>query len=37
MTTLRGERVVLRRIAEGDVASLRAIVTTPEVARWWVD
>lgn len=37
MTVLRGERVVLREIAESDVAALRAIVTTPEVARWWVD
>jgi aminoglycoside 6'-N-acetyltransferase len=32
---LRGERVLLRPVTEADVAELRRIHTTPEVARWW--
>ncbi|HEX2104919.1 MAG TPA: GNAT family protein [Solirubrobacteraceae bacterium] len=35
MTTLRGERVVLRPATEADVPGLIAILRTPEVARWW--
>jgi aminoglycoside 6'-N-acetyltransferase len=34
-TQLRGELVVLRPLAEGDVAAVRAIAATPEVVRWW--
>jgi aminoglycoside 6'-N-acetyltransferase len=30
-----GERVLLRAIDEADVEPLRAIHSTPEVARWW--
>lgn len=32
---LRGERVVLRPLAEADAPALRAIRTAPEVAAWW--
>ncbi|WP_130335621.1 aminoglycoside 6'-N-acetyltransferase [Streptomyces sp. BK022] len=32
---LRGSRVVLRPVAEGDVAVLERIVREPEVAVWW--
>jgi aminoglycoside 6'-N-acetyltransferase len=32
---LIGERVRLRSITEADVAELRRIHSTPEVARWW--
>lgn len=32
---LRGERVVLRPLAEEDVPRLVEIGTEPEVARWW--
>jgi aminoglycoside 6'-N-acetyltransferase len=32
---LRGERVVLRPVEEADVERLAAILTEPEVARWW--
>ena len=35
MTTLRGERVVLRPLEDGDAAPLRAIHETPEVSAWW--
>jgi aminoglycoside 6'-N-acetyltransferase len=35
MPDLRGERVVLRPLRESDVARVRAIASTPEVARWW--
>jgi aminoglycoside 6'-N-acetyltransferase len=34
-TRLNGELVVLRPVAEGDAATLRAIAATPEVFRWW--
>jgi aminoglycoside 6'-N-acetyltransferase len=37
VTVVRGGRVVLREATEADVPALRAIVATPEVARWWVD
>jgi aminoglycoside 6'-N-acetyltransferase len=33
--TLRGERLVLRPIAEDDLDALLAILAEPEVARWW--
>jgi aminoglycoside 6'-N-acetyltransferase len=32
---LRGERVLLRPVAEADVERLAEILTEPEVARWW--
>ena len=32
---LHGERVVLRPLAESDVARLAALGADPEVARWW--
>jgi aminoglycoside 6'-N-acetyltransferase len=32
---LRGERVVLRPVADADRARLREILAEPEVARWW--
>jgi aminoglycoside 6'-N-acetyltransferase len=32
---LRGDRVVLRPLAEADAARLRAIHVKPEVAAWW--
>jgi aminoglycoside 6'-N-acetyltransferase len=32
---LRGERVVLRPVAQADVARLAEILQEPEVARWW--
>jgi aminoglycoside 6'-N-acetyltransferase len=35
--TLRGERVVLRALTEGDVGRLAEIHARPEVARWWPD
>jgi RimJ/RimL family protein N-acetyltransferase len=35
VTTLQGERVLLRPVEDGDVEALRAIHTTPEVAAWW--
>jgi aminoglycoside 6'-N-acetyltransferase len=34
-TTLNGDRVVLRPLAERDAPVLRAILSTPKVARWW--
>ncbi len=34
---LRGERVVLRPVAEADLPVLAAILREPEVARWWGD
>jgi aminoglycoside 6'-N-acetyltransferase len=37
VTTLRGERVVLRPATEADVPELFAILREPEVARWWGD
>ena len=37
MTTLRGERVVLRPATEADVPALVAILHEPEIARWWGD
>lgn len=33
--TLRGERVVLRAMADSDVERFLEIVRTPEVERWW--
>jgi aminoglycoside 6'-N-acetyltransferase len=33
--TLRGQRVVLRPVADVDRARLREILAEPEVARWW--
>lgn len=33
--TLRGQRVVLRPVLDGDVATLRAMLDEPAVARWW--
>ena len=33
--TLRGERVVLRPVGDGDRAVLAAILAEPEVVRWW--
>jgi aminoglycoside 6'-N-acetyltransferase len=33
--TLRGQRVTLRPVADVDRARLRAILTEPDVARWW--
>lgn len=35
MTELRGTRLVLRTPQQADVAALRAIHATPEVAAWW--
>jgi aminoglycoside 6'-N-acetyltransferase len=35
LPTLRGESVLLRPVAEGDVAELVRILATPEVAQWW--
>jgi aminoglycoside 6'-N-acetyltransferase len=35
VTTLRGERVLLRPATAGDVPALAAILRAPEVARWW--
>ncbi|MGZ4592581.1 MAG: GNAT family N-acetyltransferase [Actinomycetes bacterium] len=32
---MTGKTVVLRPLAESDVPVLRAILTTPKVARWW--
>jgi aminoglycoside 6'-N-acetyltransferase len=32
---LRGERVVLRALAEGDAARLAELGADPSVARWW--
>ena len=37
MTTIRGERLVLRPLTEADRARAREILATPEVARWWGD
>jgi aminoglycoside 6'-N-acetyltransferase len=37
VTTLRGERVLLRPATEADVPALVAILREPEVARWWGD
>jgi aminoglycoside 6'-N-acetyltransferase len=37
VTTLRGERVMLRPATEADVPGLAAILREPEVARWWGD
>lgn len=34
---LRGERLVLRPVADDDIAALAAILREPEVARWWGD
>lgn len=33
--TLRGQRVVLRPIEDGDRSILAAILAEPEVVRWW--
>jgi aminoglycoside 6'-N-acetyltransferase len=33
--TLRGERVILRPVADVDRPRLRSILAEPEVARWW--
>ena len=35
LLTLRGERVVLRPLAEDDLDAVLAILAEPEVARWW--
>ena len=35
LPVLRGGRVLLRPLAEPDVAPLAAILAEPEVARWW--
>jgi aminoglycoside 6'-N-acetyltransferase len=35
VSEIRGERVVLRPLEPRDHDALRAIRTTPEVARWW--
>ena len=35
LPTLRGERVVLRPLAAGDVDVLADVICEPEVARWW--
>jgi aminoglycoside 6'-N-acetyltransferase len=32
---LRGERVLLRPVRDEDAAALLALLTEPEVARWW--
>jgi aminoglycoside 6'-N-acetyltransferase len=32
---LRGERVVLRPVAEGDLPALHSMIREPAVARWW--
>src|SRR3981081_3052138 len=32
---LRGKRLVLRPLGEDDIPALVAIVSAPEVARWW--
>jgi aminoglycoside 6'-N-acetyltransferase len=32
---LRGDRLELRPLVEGDLDALHRIVSTPEVARWW--
>jgi aminoglycoside 6'-N-acetyltransferase len=37
VTTLHGDRVVLRAATEADVPALVAILREPEVARWWGD
>ena len=34
---IRGERLVLRPIAEADVPAIAAILAEPAVARWWGD
>ncbi len=34
---LRGDRVVLRPLAEADVARIVELGSDPEVARWWSD
>jgi aminoglycoside 6'-N-acetyltransferase len=34
--TLRGERVTLRPVTEGDVPRLAEIAAEPEVAHWWL-
>lgn len=34
--TLRGQRILLRAINPDDRSALTAILTEPEVARWWV-
>jgi aminoglycoside 6'-N-acetyltransferase len=35
MMELRGDRLVLRNAVDNDVARLREILETPEVAKWW--
>ncbi len=35
LPTLRGERVVLRALEDGDVEDLARVITHPDVARWW--
>jgi aminoglycoside 6'-N-acetyltransferase len=35
LPTLRGERVVLRPLADGDVDPLADVLLEPAVARWW--
>ena len=35
LPVLHGERVVLRPVREEDAAALLALLTEPEVARWW--
>jgi aminoglycoside 6'-N-acetyltransferase len=35
LPTLRGERVLLRPLAEDDLEAVLAILAEPDVARWW--
>jgi len=35
LPVLHGERVVLRPVRDEDAAALLALLTEPEVARWW--
>src|SRR5215210_8763758 len=35
LPVLRGERVLLRPLAQDDAAALAAILAEPAVARWW--
>src|SRR5437763_7917011 len=32
---LRGDRLVLRQVVETDIPAMAAILTEPDVARWW--
>ncbi len=35
LPSLRGERLLLRPVRDDDAAALAAVLTEPEVARWW--